>query len=171
MERYIYNTAYYNTIPIFYRALWIIGMSGIGKSTLATRLAKEGNYEIVECGKEIRSMHHKNAGVAELTATTLSLLEKDHRYFSKVIKNDLNRIHEAKDNKSIVVGCRNPTDFVDNFHPKNDAIIFLGLNENEPFSSFEANGIEAIVIYVSFLKSQGIIKESQILRLYENLLR
>lgn len=142
--------------PWFSRALWIIGNSACGKSTFAKQI-KSDEETILECGKFVRDLHSPDATVFELTATTYSMLGKDHKHFSKKIEDAL------KDQKNvIVVGARNPTDFVHNFRPKSDGVVFLDGIDYLASTDFECYGIKAIKAYVDFLIAINQVSMNQV---------
>jgi len=136
-------------IPHFTRYIWAIGPSGSGKSTWA----KELGLPILETGSWVRSWHHTEATTEELSFTTIECLGKDHRYFSKLIKFNLKKI----DAKGVIVGVRNPIDFIDHFDPHLDGIVrFIG----ETKSEFEKEGLSAIDGIISFMLRTGIFNYS-----------
>lgn len=141
------------SVPSFNRALWIVGTSVSGKSSFSQYVAKGlHDVPIFETGRWLRSIHHPEAATAELTASTLSLLEKDARFFSHKISQGI-----AAYTRVIVVGARNPIDFVDNFRVKTDAVIFLGTETFQPATTFERTGVEAIKACARFFVDAGLI--------------
>ena len=110
------------------------------------------NVEIIETGKWIRAMHHPESETPELTASVCSILDKDSRFFSRKIAEE----------RSIVVGTRNPTDFVDSFNAKTDAVVFLGLNQFTAKTSFEKSGVDAICAFVGFLRTSDFVTHDRV---------
>ncbi len=149
-----------NSIPTFGRTLWVIGYSGVGKSTFARTLAEETESETVECGSFIRAMHPGETSVEVLTASSLALLENDHLYFAKKIKAKIDDVDEDG-KRSIVVGCRNPSDFVHCFDPHHDAVVFLA-SPGLPKTVFEFEGITVIKKYIRYLQNIELVGEQQV---------
>lgn len=136
---------------------WIIGYTGSGKSTFARRLSERFSQEILETGKFARDKWpaREDDGVRTLTAIAIDALkESGHRYFSKLIAAEI----ASKD--LIIVGARNPVDFLDSFNPKKDDVIFLN-TETPPATEFEEYGVNAIRAIVKFFVVTKIIKEEQ----------
>jgi len=144
-------------IPSFKRTLWIIGLSGSGKSSFARAVNLKLNVEIIETGKWIRAMHHPESETPELTASVCSILDKDSRFFSRKIAEEIKKFE-----RSIVVGTRNPTDFVDSFNAKTDAVVFLGLNQFTAKTSFEKSGVDAICAFVDFLRTSDFVTHDRV---------
>lgn len=149
-----YNTS---TIPTFRRALWIIGTSAAGKSTFSKTIADREETSILEAGRWAREMHCEGTDVSVMTATTLSILGKDERYFSRLINQEL-----SKHDRLIVTGARNPIDFVDNFDVKRDGVVFLGTNAFPPQTDFEHVGVDAIKLHVAFMISCGLLPPTRV---------
>ncbi len=157
------------------RAVWVMGPTGSGKSTYAKRLQARWpkDTHILECGSFVREMHGPGATAEELTATTYACLDKDPRHFSKLIRNKINvltrvdRAHFiARCSMAIIVGARNPLDFIDNFEIGKDGIIFL--NGFEPKTDFERLGLDAIRKHVEFMVEVNILAKRQVLFLEPN---
>lgn len=124
--------------------IWIIGATDSGKSTLAKRIAKQEQLPIIEMGEFVRSISVPNANYMQLVKTAEEVLQQDYRYFSKLLKTKLREI-----NRTIIVGTRNPIDFVDNYNP-NDKIIIL---VSKAQVGFEQDGLDAITKIIYFLDS------------------
>lgn len=147
--------------PKFDRALWIIGATGTGKSTLAKSMAEESGAKVLECGSFIRSMMSPDATTKELTASSLAILDNDCRYFAKRIGDSLDDL-EDDGGQVIVAGCRNPIDFATNFNPKTDSVIFLEAEASKLATDFEEKGIGSIKTILIFLREMGLVKSRQI---------
>lgn len=145
--------------PPFDRALWIVGSSAAGKSTISRAISIAMNIPVCEAGRWIREMHRLDATVDELTATTLKILGRDERYFSRLIAEDL-----ARHPRCIISGSRNPIDFVDNFNVHRDAVMFLGTATFPAQTGFERAGVNAILAYTEFLLLSGSIKDDNIVK-------
>ena len=143
--------------PRFHRALWVVGTSAAGKSTMARAFAAEAGVSVLECGHWIRDMHHPDCGPAELTATTLSILGKDERHFSRLIHEAL-----AAHPRLVVAGSRNPIDFIDNFDVTRDSLVLLGTETFKPLTGFEQAGVATIVAYSRFILECGIIPRDRV---------
>lgn len=142
------------------RAIWVLGPTGSGKSTLAKKLQSQwlNDVEVLECGSFARALLPPEATVSELTGLTYGYLEKDAKFFSKKIAAALARTRLGK--MMVVVGARNPIDFMDNFDTEKDsAIIIRGF---EPKSEFEELGLKAIEAHLDFLKEVHIIAKRQV---------
>lgn len=148
-------------VPKFHRVLWVLGNTHSGKSTVARKIAAETGATHLEGSKWVRQMHSPDCGVAELTATAMSILHKDERYFSKLIREDLERATREPGSRVVFAGSRNPIDFVDNFDVTRDAIVMVGAKGCPPQSDFERFGLGAILMHVAFLVGTGLILESQ----------
>ena len=61
---------------------------------------------------------------------------------------------------SIVVGCRNPSDFIHCFDPRRDAVIFL-VSPGPPKTVFEFEGIGVIKKYLQYLQNINLVGEQQ----------
>lgn len=156
-ERYWYE---HLKAPEFRRVLWVLGTTHSGKSTVARMIAAETGARHLEGSKWVRQMHHSDAGVAELTATAMSILHKDERYFSKLIHGDLQLA--SRSSRVVFAGSRNPFDFVDNFDLSQDAIVMVGTESCPPQSTFEQFGLEAIRAHVRFMLATGLLLERQV---------
>jgi hypothetical protein len=139
-------------------SIWIIGLTGAGKSTLAKRLAAETGLEILEAGRFAREVSSAGADTRELTATTLELLQADHRYFSRLI------LERVRGRRLIVVGVRNPVDFTDSFNPHTDRVLLLDAGVRAA-SAFEAEGVEAVGAVLTFFLATGVLARHQVERL------
>lgn len=145
-------------MPAFTRALWVIGPTGSGKSTFAKDVGCLLDIPLLECGKWSREMVGPNASVEYITNASLNALKENNRLFSNKIKEEL-----ASRPTSIVVGSRNPIDFVDNFNPKTDAVIFLETAMLKGKTVFETTGIQTIISFVTFLCSSGLLAREQVI--------
>lgn len=140
-------------IPPFTRALWVIGPTGSGKSTWAKEVGSTLDIPLLECGKWAREMAGPTASTEYITNASLTAIKKNNRLFSDKIKEEL-----ASRKESIVVGSRNPIDFVDNFVPETDAVVFLETGIRRGDTMFEGMGIKAIIAYVKFLYSTKMLE-------------
>lgn len=140
-------------VPPFTRALWVIGPTSSGKSTLAKEWGSVLEIELLECGKWAREMAGPTASTEYITNASVTGLRKNNRLFSEKIKREL-----ASRTQSIVVGCRNPIDFVDNFVPATDAVVFLETGLVAGATLFEDTGIKAILAFVKFLYSTKMLE-------------
>ena len=158
-ERYWYE---HLKVPQFDRVLWVLGTTHSGKSTVARKVAAETGARHLEGSKWVRQMHSPDCGVAELTATAMSILHKDERYFSKLIHDDLKMATRMPGERVVFAGSRNPFDFVDNFDVSRDAIVMVGTESCPPQSVFEQFGLEAIRAHVRFMLATGLLLERQV---------
>jgi len=147
--------------PEFNRVLWVLGATHSGKSTVARRIAAETGAVHMEGSKWIRQMHSPDCGVAELTATAMSILEKDERHFSRLICQDIGLEVEAG-RRVVFAGSRNPFDFVDNFDVSTDAAVVVGSLSCPPQTTFEEFGLEAIDAHLRFMVATGILPKARV---------
>jgi tRNA A37 N6-isopentenylltransferase MiaA len=123
--------------------IFIIGFTKTGKSTLAEYLSKQFKFKIIESSKSlkdkypIKNKESKEKYVKRITNTSRKLLKSDLTYFSDSIKKQLTT-------NNIIVGIRNPIDFISLYNPKKDIIIRTFTNKNIYYSDFEKSGIEII---------------------------
>ena len=144
-------------VPPFTRALWVIGPTASGKSTWAKEVGSVLEIELLECGKWARAMAGATASTEYITNASMTAIRKNNRLFSDKIREEL-----ASRTQSIVVGSRNPIDFVDNFVPATDAVVFLETGIVAGQTIFEDMGIKAIIAYVKFLYSTKMIERDRI---------
>ncbi len=149
-------------VPEFRRVLWVLGTTHSGKSTVARKIAAETGAIHLEGSKWVRQMHAPDCGVAELTATAMSILHKDERYFSRLIREDLERGTREPGSRVVFAGSRNPFDFVDNFDVQNDAAILVGVESCPPQSVFEEFGLEAIRAHLRFVQATGLVLSNRV---------
>jgi len=123
--------------------LWILGATGVGKSTLARKLFAE--HEILEAGSFARA-EMPDCDVDTITANAMSNLEKDPQYYAAKITRYL-----ALHNPKCVVGCRNPLDFVMNFRASRDIALILRADGIPYRTTFEQKGLSAIHRIIEFL--------------------
>lgn len=135
-------------------SVWIIGATGSGKSTLAKRLSRETGMPVLETGLFCRAMCRSDASAEALAKIAVAALAKDYRHFSRKIATALEgRI------RHVVVGARNPVDFIDSFSPKQDIVISLSAGKAK--TPFEYHGIAAITRIIHFWLAAEIIKSAQ----------
>lgn len=154
-------------LPKYNRALWIVGPTGTGKSTLAETIQRVGSpfygVEVLECGSFAR-ISAARAGVVRtveaITAHAIGRLAENHFVFANDICDELEG--NGGDERVVVVGARNPTDFVLNFEPLYDAAVFLS---GEGATAFERTGIEAIRAYLRFLLAVDLLDAEQVVDL------
>lgn len=132
-------------------SIWIIGASGSGKSTLAKMLSERTGLPIFEAGKFTRESCALGAEYEELQNMAIERLKNDHRYFSwRILK-------ETTGKDLIIVGVRNPVDFVDSFDPREDRVLFL-TGAVAAQIGFETEGLAAIRAILSFFWVTEIIE-------------
>jgi hypothetical protein len=162
-----------DALPRFDRALWILGPTGSGKSTLAKQILAlpvyqeerenpfDGGLAILECGRFARALAPKGASAQVLAACSCDALDKDVRFFSRKIGRAL-KAHGQRSQQVLVVGARNPIDFLDHFDVKRDAVLSLpDAGRARRLSAFETQGLEAIHKAIHFLSSNGLLTRGQ----------
>lgn len=136
-------------------SIWIIGYTRSGKSPFAQQLATRLNLPILEAGRFAREQFGNNGDVSETTARAEAMLRGDHRYYSRLINAFACR------RNMIIVGVRNPIDFVDSFEPATDSVIFLNAG-NGAATEFEEKGIAAIRAILAFLMGVGSLPRDRV---------
>ena len=141
------------------KRLWIIGNSKSGKSTFAKRCSNRFGIPIFEAGKFCRELNPEmdNTRLADY-CTRILQNDDNHRFFSDKIKEGLG------EDSYVIVGVRNPVDFLDSFDPYRDFVIFLE-DDSEPASEFEKLGIEAIKRIMDFFVKLNISTDWQVTNL------
>lgn len=143
-------------VPQFHRTLWVVGSTASGKSTFARRAAETLGIGLVEAGGWTRKAL-PGATVQQLTEYSMSRLRADQRHGSRYVAAEQDRLGTC-----VVAGSRNPVDFVDNFDPVLDTVVFLGLRAFPPATDFERTGVEAIHAYTRFLVTCGMTRPEQV---------
>ncbi len=142
-------------------SIWIVGASNTGKSTIAAELHLTTDLPVVEAGQFCRAICMPGVGRGTLNKTASMILQDDHRYFSMKI------FGELYNKNAIVVGVRNPVDFIDSFNPKLDKVIFLSANDTTE-KGFDTEGVNGIKSVVDFFLSVGILNSYQVLQMVAN---
>lgn len=136
-------------------SIWIIGPSRSGKSRLAENVAHVFGLPIVETGLICRDFCIPGAEYEVLADFAAELLQKDLRYFSwRILK-------ETQGREAVVVGARNPVDFIECFDPTKDGVLLLEAGII-PKPGFDTEGIDSIKAILKFFLSLGIVKQSQV---------
>lgn len=126
------------------RRIFIVGLSGAGKSTYARNLARILGCGVVSGGGWIRAQY-PHAGSLELTQRALNTLAGDPDVAIRWVG------PRPEGDFQIVEGLRNPRDFVHLCDPTRDFAVLL--SEREPPTSpdiWESTGVDAIVALLGF---------------------
>lgn len=133
------------------RRVWVIGATGVGKTTFSKNLAAQLQMPVVEAGLLARQICHPDADIQVITETGRLKLAEDSRFFSDNLKSRLGNFD------AVVSGVRNPVDFLNSFNPHADFVIFL---PGEAKTKFEDSGIQAIWSILGFFEQNGIVNSS-----------
>lgn len=137
----------------------IIGPSGAGKSTLAAAIkaaAAEGvgDIALIEGSQWIRERFqrwdHSPETAAFLAQRSKELLAEDPNIALRAMQNTLSKSHCRP---SLVVGLRNPTDFVGLYDPTTTLVVVIA---GEPANRWEEEGLSQIMSILGMVKANPI---------------
>lgn len=142
--------------------VFVIGKSGIGKTTLSQKVAAKLNMGHVQASWWLKGYFKGDENgpnaTQEMTECAISELKKDHLVAVKY----LNTLH--LDNV-IIDGVRNVIDFAHLFRPNQDMVVFVGRYVDLSFETEFDRGVMIIQNVVNWLLSIGMVDYAQVVHI------
>jgi broad-specificity NMP kinase len=126
------------------RRVFVVGATGVGKSTLAKKLAADLGCDVVSAGGWVRA-EAGDLPVEDLTLFALDRLREDPDLTLRWVGPRPDAEYQ------VIEGVRNPRDLAILLDPKTDVVLVLSLAENHYATEWEEQGIHAILIYMRFV--------------------
>jgi GTPase SAR1 family protein len=145
--------------------IFILGFSGVGKTTFAKQLCSEFNFHYISASKWVRDEFSNENDRNKLTKFALNKLKEDPYFSCSLLSDKIFNLNIILHN-IIVDSIRNPLDFVINFDHFEDKIIWLNnySNKIQP-TFFEQSGLKVIQEYINFNIDNGILDRNKLLEL------
>lgn len=138
--------------------IFVIGHTGTGKSTVASRVAYLAGMKHMEAGGWARGLCPQDATTLTITEAAVTYLRTHPRMGSdRLLAGGLN------DGDVIVSGVRNPGDFAVVFRPETDIVVFLTRVGYGPATAFD-DGIAAIDAHARWLVDIGLLDRTRLMR-------
>ncbi len=149
--------------------VFIVGTSKIGKTPLATAIAKAIDYRVIGGSEWVRARFEPSeraradraTWLEEIAAFSCAELMRDPDACVDFIRHT----YPIGDGGFVIEGLRNPRDFSHLFRPQCDIVVFVyfATNPIRP-TVFERYGTQAIQQYVDWLRNTRMIPEKRVLQ-------